>query len=268
MFTRATIPVSKTPLGLLVSLQTPKSSPSEEKKAPPPSDDFIIEIEPTPDALVPHVSTIGGIRLPRDGRFDAFTPILSSMRSSLASEQKAVFGTSIAIVANGSGFVNAVIAVSNVAGLSEFSSYATLFGEFFVTKMDVLYQPQSIYGSWPAASTAATGQPLGVLSLHHGITAPTTLALAAPNASIKYAHTGNPWKYRWVNIDDRKARVVTSPLAGASVPTQSWCLTDSTASASYTGQVQFISPTNVGVPAATQLGNFLVKWEVYFRNRQ
>jgi hypothetical protein len=190
------------------------------------------------------------------------------MKTRLDKVVKTVIGSSVAQVANGSGFVNSVINISLVAGLSEFTSYATLFGEFFVTKVDIMWQPQSQYGSWSAGSAAATGQPLGVLSLHHGITAPTTIALASSNSSFKYAHTNHPWKYRWTNIEDPKSKVVISPTSTLATPTQAWCLTDATSSGAYTGQVQFISPTNLGVTAALPLGTYIVKWEVLFRNRQ
>jgi F0F1-type ATP synthase membrane subunit c/vacuolar-type H+-ATPase subunit K len=256
MFSRAA-PVAK------VTPSTPLSAVREEKKTPP-EELVLVPSASSPVELCPDLS-VGPPKLVRD---DAYSPILSSMKSSLAKELKVRLGTAISLTASGAGFVNAVISVSTVSSVSEFANWATLFGEFFVQSMEVSYQPQSIYGTWPALAQGATGQPLAVLSLHHGIAAPSTITAAAENPSLKYAHTGVPWKYKWRNIEKRTSTVVPHPVATSATAVQAWCLSDSTSSSGYTGQMQFISPLVLGCGAAQPLGTFIVTYEVYFRNRQ
>jgi hypothetical protein len=193
--------------------------------------------------------------------------MLSAMPTNLRKPVRVVFGTGIALPASASGFVNAVIAVNTVTALTEFTNYATLFGEFFVKSMIVMYQPQSQYGTWPASAQTATGQPLAILQLHHSQTAPTTSALAAQNGSVKFAHSSQAWKYKWSNIEKETSTVSPVPYTGSATVTQAWCLSDSSSCAGYTGQVQFISPVTTGVGANQPLGQFLVKYEVLFRYR-
>lgn len=264
---------SRTPVAPPTPSRTPPRVETKEPlKTLPPLEDGLYEevvanplVYLTPDTVPERPDRLRAITVVRD---DSFKTILSSMRSSSSKPVEVVFGTSVSLPASGSGFVNAVLAVNLVAGLSEFSSYAALYGEFFVQRVDVMYQPQSMYGMWPAAAQAATGQPLGIVALHHGITAATTIALQSANASLKYAHTSQPWKFSWLNIESSKDKTVISPVSGVATATQGWALSDSTSAGGYTGQIHFLSPVTLGTAAAQPLGNFLMKFKVLFRNRQ
>jgi hypothetical protein len=180
---------------------------------------------------------------------------------------KATLGTSIGLAASGAGFVNAVIAINNVSSISEFASYANLYREFFVTHVTVHYEPQNVYGTWPAVAQAATGQPLGVLSIYHGVAAPSSLVAAANSSTIRYHHSNSKWSYTWKNTESPKGGTVISPVATTATATQGWCLSDSTSASGYSGQIQFISPVTLGCGALQQLGTFLVQFHVLFRNR-
>jgi hypothetical protein len=179
--------------------------------------------------------------------------------------------TYITLPLSSAGFINASIAVNTVASVTEFASYAALFREFFVKSMWVHYQPQSRYQgpigfvSSPTL-TQASGQPLLVAPIHHGITPPSTVGALAENPEVRHKNTSDPWTARWLNIE--KPTAVISPVASTGVPTQNWCLSDSTSAAAYTGSLLFLSQSVTGAPSSSVIGQFLVQYELIFRYRE
>jgi hypothetical protein len=204
--------------------------------------------------------------------FVALKPrVMKSIGITVGQVIKARLATYITLPLSAGGFVNASIAVSTVAAVTEFASYAALFREFYVKTMAVHYQPQSRYQgpigfvSSPTLTQSA-GQPLVVAPLHHGVTPPGSVSLLAENPEASHKNTADPWTFRWKNIE--KPSAVISPVASTGVATQNWCLSDSTSSAAYTGALLFLSLTTTGSPSSSVIGQFLVQYEVLFRYRE
>jgi hypothetical protein len=245
----------------------PLALDSGKKPVPPIFDDLTGELSDEDEVkVVPRLVTV--LSLPTPTKLPMIPGLgLSALRSSLSKQIRIRLATSLELKANGSGFVNAVVPVSNVSLISEFPVWAQLYAEFFVQHMVLLYIPQSTFGDWPTASTTATGQPLAVVNLHHGQAVPTLIATTVENPSLMYTHTSSKWKYTWKNIESKKGGVVVADTSTGSSPSQSWCSTASSPSSQYTGEVLMISPTNVGVGASMSMGNIVVVFDVYFRNR-
>jgi hypothetical protein len=185
---------------------------------------------------------------------------------------QAELGTYIALPLSAAGFVNATIAVSTLSSVTEFSSWAALFREFFVKSMTVHYYPQSRYqgpiGFVNTTLTQAAGQPMLVLPYHHGVTVPSTTAAAAENLDVKHHSTFDPFKMAWKNIEKPNEGTLVSPVTGTATPTQGWCLSDSTSSSAYTGGLLFISQGTTGSVSSAVVGQFLVRYKVLFRYRE
>jgi hypothetical protein len=170
---------------------------------------------------------------------------------------------------SGSGFVNSILTCAQVAALSEFQSFAVVYGEFFIQKMRCNWYPQSRYGApvgfVNTTLTTASNLPLIVCDLQHG-SAASTAAAAARFITSKQHSTGDPFVFTWKNTSDPKSKTVTAPGV-TSTPSQEWAMTDATSSSFYTGAVAFISQSVTAMPATQILGQFLVEWDILFRNR-
>jgi len=183
---------------------------------------------------------------------------------------KARLATYISVSNNAGGLISAVIAVNTVASVTEFASYAVLFREFFVKRMSARFQPVGRYtgpiGFVNTTYTQASGLPILAGPLHHGVTAPSNTINFAENPDVRHYNTSVPFTSVWKNIE--KPCTVSSPLASTQVATQNWCLSDSTSSAGYTGQLLFMTSTTPAGVASALVGQFLVEYEVLFRYRE
>jgi len=177
----------------------------------------------------------------------------------------------ISMSSNGSGYVNSVLNVATVSSSSDFSSLASVFGEFFVHSLKLTWMPQSIYsgpiGFVNTTLTQASNLPIVVSSSQHGTPAYSTATDALNNGKSRYESTGVRFAYTWKNVETHKVMTMVSPLATSAVSTQGWCRSDSTSAGAYTGHVQFLSGTTSGLPASAALGSFACEWLVFFRNR-
>jgi hypothetical protein len=171
--------------------------------------------------------------------------------------------TVLTMSSSGAGSVNSTLAVNAIGSNPDFVALSTVFNEFFVVCMDVKWVPVSHY-NYPLTGVPATSVsslPIGCAQLQHGQTPYTSTALASNNYDFSLKSTGDPWSYRWVNIEKSSQGIVDN-----GVPTQSWCVASDFSQ--YSGLLQFIAPSAPpGLPASQVLGNFLVEWELLFRVR-
>lgn len=224
-----------------------------------PLEDICLPGESLPESVLPEA---GFTLLKSPG--EAGT--LSAMRSSMRKEMKMVLGSSYQLQTNSTGFISTQVSVNQVAVLPEFASFASLFDEFFVSKMVLVYQPYSQYQK-TQTGTIYIDFALALSQLHHGASLASSHANSVPNASFAAANTSTPFKYTWNNVEKRKTGQLQSADPSAAVPSQGWCLTSAAPSALYTGSVQIISPSSVTGPVTFVLGTVAVRWEVIFRSR-
>jgi hypothetical protein len=170
-----------------------------------------------------------------------------------------------------SGAVNQLVVCYAVGTLTEFSSgFAILFDEFFIHSMRIRYQPRARYAPQYLGTAALAGpSSVGVVvaSLFHGAATYGTPGAAVDNATHTIGHTGDPWEHVWKNNESPKSTVVVNGSSGSTTPSQGWCLTAATPTASYTGQVQIIGMANTAYVVASLLGDLVVDYDVSFRNR-
>jgi hypothetical protein len=165
---------------------------------------------------------------------------------------------------SGTGTVNSVIAVSTLSGNSEFAALAGVFNEFFVTRMNCVWQPNSRYNGpiGSAVATTATSLPIGLASLNHGAAAYTSLGAMSENYRFAYSNTSDPFSYSWHNIESPSSTVLPATAAAS----QSWSGVGNVAS--YQGVVQILSQSAPpALPVTAVLGTFAVSYRVLFRIR-
>jgi len=176
--------------------------------------------------------------------------------------------TSLTVAATSTGFVNAAVNVAVVEGIAEFASLAGLFNEFFVKKMHLRYEPASMYNGPLGFNNEAniSSLPIGICDLQHFQPIYPSLTSMANNFRFKYANTGRPWNYTWINTEKSSQGVLPNP-GSTDTPTQSWCLC--TNAADYSGTVQFISisGSDLTLPLSTDFGNIVVDFDLLFRVR-
>jgi len=172
--------------------------------------------------------------------------------------------TSLSMASSGTGIVNSAINNNALAATAEFSSLSAIFSEFFITRMDVAWEPNSMY-NYPLTGTAATtvsSLPIGCADLQHSQPAYTSQGAMANNHRYAFHNTGRPFHYSWVNSESPSSTVLASPTA----PVQGWAETSN--GSAYTGNVQFLSQSAPpALPATQVLGTFAVSWTVLFRVR-
>jgi hypothetical protein len=240
--------------------------PQEEKtfSIPPPSPanaEWEVKSENASSSKLELPTALGYDKLPGVMRM----PVLNqSVTTRLA--------TVVSMSCNGSGFVNSTLAVNAVSLTPDFTGFASLFREFFVVSMVATWQPNSRYnapiGFVNTTLTQAANLPIAVVQLQHGSAAYTTIALAAASPTLKFCNTGDPFVYAWKNMEKASVGTVVYPIPATVTPTQSWCLSDSTSSTGYSGSIQFISPSaGPALPISAVLGQFVVVYDVKFRNR-
>jgi hypothetical protein len=178
-------------------------------------------------------------------------------------------GNTPLISSNGSGIVNSSLAVNVVALISEFTSFATIFDEFFVGSMRCDYMPISRY-QYPAGTllaTQAANQPMTVSALYHGAGAYINTAGAMNNPTTQWGSTGDPLSITWRNNENPNSEVVVASSTSSSTPTQGWCLTSATPAQAYTGFVQYLTTGTTPLALSTPIGSVGVRWTVMFRAR-
>lgn len=198
-------------------------------------------------------------------------PLLLLTRSLLSTggPMRVYLGNSASMVTTGSGSVNLNTSNSSLSSLGEWGSWAALFDEFFVLAIEIEFVPTSMfqYGIGYAAGTNLTSVPITVTSLHHGVSAYSSMATAMENATTKVRNTATPWRYTWKNVESPRSGIVISPELSGAVATQGWCLTAATPAALYTGFVQYLGSDILGPASSTQFGRVLIRYEVLFRLR-
>jgi hypothetical protein len=177
-------------------------------------------------------------------------------------------GTNLAINANGSGFINAVIATATVAATSDFTTFAGIFDQFFVVSMTAHYTPVSRY-NYPLTGVTATSVsslPLQVTSLQHASAAYSTTSTMANHDGVVMHNTADPFVHKWINVE--KPCVMVAPTSSG-LATQNWCETAATPAALYTGQIQFLTDQSTPpLQVSARIGSFLVRYDVLWRVRE
>jgi len=168
--------------------------------------------------------------------------------------------------ASGGGIVNSVITAASLGGLADFGTLSTVFNEYFILKYVVSWQPNSWangpVGFLPASTVSSL--PIVVAQLQHNQSAFSTASQASNSPGSKISNTGIPFRHTWMNSEDPDRGIMTE-IQTSGAPTQSW--NQYSNSASYTGQLQFISATTPTLPVSAGLGQFKVDYYMLTRCR-
>lgn len=198
-------------------------------------------------------------------------PALRAMGRLLAPEGKVyrfMLPTALTMSSSGAGIINSLINTSTIASNADFVSLSSVFSEFFVVAMHLKWQPISRYNG-PigfASATNAGSLPIGLCSLHHGTAAYTSLSSMSNNQHFDYQATGDPFAYRWLNIEDPKDKSVIA-TGSETNSFQGWGLCS--LASQLTGNVQIISlPAPPALPVSVVTGCFIVAYEVLMRYRE
>lgn len=215
---------------------------------------------------------LGGISLTKNPSQE---PLRNALRAALAgpyglSKNYAfILSQGLQLVASGTGFINSVVTCSSVSSSFDFSSFATIFDEFFITKMVVKYEPNNRY-NWPVGvgpTTQTTSWPLMVVNLQHAMPGYSSFTSISNNATAKLLNTADPWHFTWHNVERFKDTTVVNPTTSG-IAVQGWCQTSSTAAGAYTGSIQMLSPTTgTGMPGGSIVGQIIVQAHCLFRCR-
>lgn len=235
---------------------------STEVKTPPATPS--LSPTPAPAGTLPSL-TLDGPPTMKDA-----SQTIISMRYSSKKELRMILGASYQVSSGASGITNQVVQVANIANNPDFTSFAALFNEFFVTKMEVTYEPQSRYNKQATAAGVrqVTDVPLVVAELQHAQPVYANHADACNNGGLKICNSADPWKVTWVNDEKKSSAVLPTPAITGALPTQSWCSTDVIPASLYTGQLQILSPASIPNSINNYLyGTVVVRWEVFFRSR-
>jgi len=210
-----------------------------------------------------------------DRRFEMVPSPLTTtlMRGMLGTKVfSAELATALTMSSNGSGNVNSLIATSTATTIGEFGNFASLFSEFFIKSFTVTWQPSGRY-TGPLGFTLSgfnvANKGIGIASYHHDTAYPSSLAALANNPTTAYHNSGDPFSYRWVNVEKPSSTVVVNAGGSSSaVGSQGWCLTESIPSGAYTGGVIILSNSGSDtLPATAILGTFLYRASLLFRCR-
>jgi len=200
---------------------------------------------------------------------------LAMARSALGSHIYRIdIGYAYNIVTNGSGFLNTGSPNSNLSSLTEFTSFAGLFSEFFILAQVGHYSPYSRYNI-PGGNTQPSGgstytqiqsTATGLVSLFHDQASHTNVNTMVTSPTFKLVNTGDPWDCVWINNENPSSDVVTSS-SGTAVATQSWCSTATTPAGAYTGTIQILGSQSLPMSVSCTVGLLAVKWHILWRNR-
>jgi hypothetical protein len=188
--------------------------------------------------------------------FRAFPPYLTAL------------STTLTLNTSGVGVLNTTVSNTSVAGLTEFTSFAAIFDEFFIKSFELVFIPHN-YRLAPVGTTSGTNLcncPIAVVSLQHATPTYSTMSSALEHETARAVSSGERWNHRWVNSE--KPSVVISPQTSTATASQNWCLTSGSTAAAYTGQVQMIATDALGTGGTVvAIGRVMVRWVVKFRIR-
>jgi len=189
-------------------------------------------------------------------------------KSGMSKEWPFRLGTVLQLATASTGAINATVNASTGTLVSEFAQLLYLFDEFFITSFEMRYIPynQFIAGSAESLSTPSRGS-LVLAQLHHGSPTYGSTSAMLANITCKIVSSSEPWRYEWVNVEKRSSTVSTSSTTSTPLPTQSWCLTNSTAAALYTGLVQVRNASNFTGALSSNVGDIYVFFNMRFRAR-
>lgn len=179
-------------------------------------------------------------------------------------------GVAVNISTNGSGLVNAVVSVSgNLVVLARFNALATIFDEFFVSRIHSRYVPYNKYQiTVGTTGSNRTSVPMHSASLQHDATPYSAPSDMLVNPTWQVHDTVTDALHVWRNVESPKVGIAASPDQGSPRRTQSWCLTVPSAAALYTGQIQYLGPVGVTMANSTIFGTLSVVFDVLWRCRR
>ncbi len=202
--------------------------------------------------------------LSKEASLSVVKPVKLVSTSGGAREWYIPIGSATNLSTNGSGLISAALSVSTVAALSNFTSLATMFDEFFVESVDIWYQPQTRYQVLPStSSTEFNGTPLGIASLFLDTSSYTNINQMPANPTFALAHTSSPFKYTWRNNVKRKTATSVEPTSTQA--SLGWVRTNATPAQYYGGTVQFVGSASSAMHASTVCGVIAYKFNVWFR---
>jgi hypothetical protein len=197
------------------------------------------------------------------------TELLTTMRGLFGDQPYRVkLKSAFTMSSSGSGIVNSALFTSGIASLSQFSSFATIFDEFFVHSVTMKWIPASRYtgpiGFISSTQTTVANIPLGIAKLQHSQAAYTTLISMANNAGFEYRSSGDPWTISWKNLEKSNTPTVIA-VTGQTLPFQGWGPCSNVANV--TGGIQFLGNTTPVLPNSAVLGSFVAVYDTSFRLR-
>ncbi len=168
--------------------------------------------------------------------------------------------------------------IANVASVTEFSSLAAIFGEYFVHSCTLQYEPINAFGGTYNGTNGATSPnnyTFGLVAI--GAVQHNTSVVADSSSSISHVaddsqhlitNMGRKWTFRWKNIDKFNKNADLDPSSGS----QRWKgVTDNT----YGGNIEGAYPVAAATTGSTTqpqasitLGYAMVRWDVSFRYRE
>jgi hypothetical protein len=194
----------------------------------------------------------------------------TTVRSALAARKmwKFQLGSSATLVPGSGGLINSTLACSSAVTLSEFVLLAGLFDEFFIERLHARFEPINRYQSEALSSysTPSTGSLVLVQSHHNGPTYGNAASMLA-NPTHKIVNCADPFWYVWSNVEKKSSTVLTSPSTSSAFPTQSWCLTASSAASMYTGFIQVRNNTSFSGSSSIAIGDWYLLYDIVFRVR-
>jgi hypothetical protein len=169
--------------------------------------------------------------------------------------------------------------INGVTSVSEFSSLASIFSEYYVRKVTFHYEPDNwVGGSIPGFGGAGSSQAflnnslMVVGAVQHATAVATdnssAVNVVADDGQHLITNSGKPWSFAWRNIDKFSWDAQLDPSASS----QGWKAVSDTA---YGGTVEGAFPraaatatsiTQMGINST--LGYAVVKYDVCFRYRE
>jgi len=177
---------------------------------------------------------------------------------------------------------NATLLVNSLVNSQEWSSWDSVFDEFFVKRMNIKYVPVNKYSANSSASTSSSGSPgyvntVGavIAAFQHSQAAPADASTNASSALNVWNHKvvdlGSPFLFRWKNVENFDWNGPVGDQS-ASRTGQGWCTIS--AATLYGGQVWMATPEATGASAGVGTltesgvpGHAFVTWDIAFRVR-
>jgi hypothetical protein len=172
---------------------------------------------------------------------------------------------------------NQALPTTDVQNSGEWTSFNSVFEEFFIHKMTLQFQPsnQFLAGYVNVTSTNLQSSMMVLAAYQHNQTAPTDASSNfyqyLNSSQSRVAHTARPWKFVWKNIE-KFTKDGTVGDGTTTTHTQAWLNIGSVArygGAIYacTPYATSAAPSAVLYPEAVELGFVTVTYDVSFRYR-